>query len=51
MQIDRYETGVDKIVATEKDVEQMRQVLYELQPKLEKSNQENMAMLGNLQIK
>ena len=30
MEIDRYETGVDKIRATEKDVQKMRDVLFAL---------------------
>ena len=41
IQIDRYETGVDKIVSTEKDVDAMRLVLFELQPKLKKSTRAN----------
>ncbi len=51
IQIDRYETGVDKIVATEKDVDAMRQVLFDLKPKLEKSTNENLELLNNLQKK
>ncbi|CAD8045721.1 unnamed protein product [Paramecium sonneborni] len=49
--IDKFETGVEKIIQTEKEVDKIRKVLFELQPKLEKATVENLELLKNIQKK
>jgi dynein heavy chain len=46
--IQRYTSGVQKILSTEKEVSNMKAVLEDLQPKLERSTVENSHMLINL---
>ncbi len=48
-QIQRYQTGVNKISTTENEVTRMQKELEDLQPKLEKATIDNKALLVNLQ--
>ncbi|CAK86503.1 unnamed protein product (macronuclear) [Paramecium tetraurelia] len=46
--IDRMETGIEKILHTEQEVDKIRNMLFELQPQLEKATNDNQILLKKI---
>ncbi|CAD8044294.1 unnamed protein product [Paramecium primaurelia] len=49
--IDRFESGIEKIIKTQKEVDKIKLQLFELQPQLEQATIENQKLLQRIKLK